>query len=324
MKKIIKTFALTFVFASPVFAGEPVKVSTATFQPEKYVMNIKSFGKAKDLNSVEISSVSNKEVVFIKKVGDKIEKGELLVKLELENLREELKFAELKVEELKLLLKSKEKLFNKGNVSEYEVVQSRTNLASAQSNLRAMREKLADREVLSPVSGEVVAVYKNIGEYTDSEILLEVSSLTNKVGAQVLSKYSRKIKSGSNVKFETVDGLFYEGVVGFVSPKVNLNNTVDVEVELFQKIKPNMSGDLVFGLVPLDAIKIPSSALVINNGSDLYVFENDQGKAKMHKVDVINFVDDHVVVKPFVNKKIDIVTAGQYYLEDGIKIETRK
>lgn len=324
MKKIIKTFALTFVFASSVFAGEAVKVSTQIFEPEKYVMNIKAFGVAKDLNGVEISSISNKEIIFIKSVGDKVERGDLLVQLELENLKEEISFAELKVKELQLLFKSKEKLFNKGNVSEYELMQSRTNLASAQSSLKGMKEMLSDREVLSPVSGEVVAVYKNVGEYTNSEALLELSSLTNKVAAQVLSKYSNRIAGGSSVKFETVDGLSYSGRVGFISPKVNPNNTIDLEVNLNKKIKPNMSGDLVFELMPLDIIKIPSSALVIDGGSNLYVFENNQGKARRHKIEVVNFVDDHVALKPFVNRKVEIVTAGQYYLEDGLKIETEK
>jgi RND family efflux transporter MFP subunit len=156
--------------ARPDVAPVAVQAQTVRVAPASWVRNFKSYGLVTPAEEYEIGveiSATVKEVLF--REGDKVQVGDVLLKLDEKKLKLKLEGASANVEEAranhqqaKSMHERNRPIYQSGVISEQSFLQSEANFKAAEANLRRAisaydiaRQELADTEVKSPVNGVV-------------------------------------------------------------------------------------------------------------------------------------------------------------------------
>jgi RND family efflux transporter MFP subunit len=290
-------------------------------------------------------------------VGDRVNKGELVVRLDRRELEEEvreaqaslkvsqatLKGKEAELEDLRRKLKRAETLAGKNFISRQEVdtlesqVQSamaeveltKAQIAQMTARVDNARIRLAETRVPSPFAGYVGRRHVDPGAMVNpaTPIVSIVDISRVKVVLPVVEKDYGKIRPGSpaNLTVDAYPGREFSGKVARLSPVLNQDTrTAEVEVELpnpQELLKPGMFAKVeIVTEKRQNVLLVPDVALVkANKGHAVYRI------AKGESVELVSVkpgVSDKgwVEVKGSLNPGDPIVTLGSSLLKDGQRV----
>lgn len=293
--------------------------------------------------SVVAFQTGGQVIEILKNVGDAVEAGDLLARLDPEPLRLRLASAQSEAVKARAAVTDGEskhsqqkQLFEKGYATRTNFESAlaslrgaRGDLGVAQSQLDIAKRDLAKSELRAPFSGviakrstdafEEVSAGQSIftlqteGEYevrvSLPETLINVVSLGDATG--VLIPLAR----------ETM----FPGVVSEISPLSEGVNAYPVTIKLLEtvdQLRPGMSAEALFEFptpggsegftVPIAALK----PLVGEEGGELFVF--NEGKLAVRKVRVVNVRDNALQIVGDIAAGDVIATAGVSLLYDGM------
>lgn len=307
MKKAIRVIIVLVIVAAAIIGYSLYKknqnkpewrldsVSNGTIREE-----VTASGTLNPSTKVEIGTeISGKILKLYKDFNDNVRRGELLAKLDTENLeaslesaRSDVTRAQISVQDAKIDLDLQNELFSKEMGTSYDrqkaqnrYDQALQSLANAQSSLKKAEKNLANAIITSPIDGIVIS--RNVEE--GQTVAASMSSPTLFIIADNLRKMQidadvdeadiGKIRVGEAVEF-TVDAFAGERFKGSVqqvrlSPNTNQNvvtYTVIISVDNPQlKLLPGMTANVTIVVQERENVsRIPETAIRFRPGKELW------------------------------------------------------
>jgi membrane fusion protein (multidrug efflux system) len=278
--------------------------------------------------------------------GQRVKKGDLLVKLDDSELRAQLAQSEARHELAKLNLARAENLRQTQSNTQADVDRSRSEFAAAVADLELLKVRLARTEIRAPFDGAAEARALSPGDYVNPQsvltILADLSRM--KIEFQVPERFLGKVGVGSkfvvlsrNDESAVRTSEKIEGEVYFVSSTIDrATRSSQVKGYLSQvppRMRPGMFANVELVLsVKKDALTVTEGAILTTPRGAQIIAVRDQGADK-----VADFVSvklglrsrGYVEIEPIAPAKLDdkqsVVASGvgALILFPGAKLEPR-
>ena len=323
-----------------------VEVQTFVLTPDEWAREIKSYGLISPAEEYEISTdVSATVVEVLFDEGQSVGAGDVLIRLDARQLKLELDQAQAGLEEAKAnhaqaksTHERNESIFEKRVISEQAFRQSEANLKAAEAHLHSAgaaldiaRERLADTELKSPVSGVVSDRSIDPGKTASPMSSLGVIQLQNslRVETYVSQKDINFLRIGMPVRIESpgVPSTIFEGVVGsLASSAEERTGNFEVRISLDNQeglLRDGMSAKVYFtGLTQSNVLALPRQALVDRNRRQLVFRVIDDVARRVEPV--VGVGNAHAVpVLQGLGAGDEIIVSNLRLITDGQKIRRK-
>lgn len=184
---------------APKPGGGPVTVKVQVMQPEPYSQQIRLSGSLVAGESVQLVTESAGKVVFLDlKEGQSVSKGQLLLRLNNDDLQAQLRKQEVLLIELKQREMRQAALLDQKGISEQEYERVATELASLEADVAITKAQIAKTEIRAPFSGRVGIRYISEGAYVspNTRIADLVDDRNMYVDFGIPEKYASRIRNG--------------------------------------------------------------------------------------------------------------------------------
>ncbi len=318
----------------------PVVVRTMKPKLANFHLTLTGLGLIKSSVDFNVTTKISGRVLYIKNIGDRVKKGDIVVKLDdtqtralLDKARSELRSLKSKLSALELTLKNmllthrrtKELLSVKGaSIEQYqkeedEIASLKSQIRSTKSQITAVKSNINHLETLltysvikSPIDGVVSKKLANVGDVAMPGKPL--CSISAKGGKYLLLRLPDDIKP---------KGVIFEGKFHKV---VSLNSTFNGLNEYKADVKTNLNTNtrVEVGIVIFkgQAIKLPFDAVLSDDGKD-YVFVVNGNKAIPKQIKVLASGEEGLAVldKSLLGKELVLAKPDIFIkLRGGVQI----
>lgn len=254
------------------------------------------------------------EAIFVD-IGDQVEAGQLLAKLDDTEMRSQLIALAAKVDELIAQLKYSENLLKKNStlqiIAETEidalvknVSVARARLAQAKANFQQAKIRLSYTDIIAPIAGTIASVSTNQGEtvaasFAAPTFLTIVDLQRLEIQAYVDEADIGQIRLQQTVSFnvDTYSQVEFHGTVRTIYPKAEIVNNVvnyiviiDIEIQPDYLLRPEMTTRTQFVSASKEnALTIPRTALLSENGIyNIVLSQNEIWKKQAVSLGLVN------------------------------------
>ena len=297
-----------------------VPVVTFRAQVMTFRDRVEALGTLRSNESVALTAVVTDKIIAIEfEDGDRVEKGQILVKMTTAEETALLQEARSTLEEAKLQYERSKSLTNRRLTPETVLDQRRRDFQTAAARVAAMEARLSDRILRAPFSGRIGLRTVSIGTLVNpGDVIARIEDdSVMKLDFSVPSTFIATLKPGLEIRAKA-RGFGKEEFRGTVA---NIDNRVDEITRTIRvrAIIPNPDRRLVPGLLmnielyknPREAIAIKEEALV-PIGTDTYVFVVDKEKmiAERRRIET-------GTRRPGLVEVISGIKAGETLVSDG-------
>ena len=305
-----------------------VKVKTIT--TENFTESYNISGVVKPIEEATISAVEGGLITHLAvDKGSRVGRGQVLIRLRKDTEYATYQQALAQFELAKSNYERGERLFNDGVTTEQNFTNAKLNLEIAEKTVEVTRQRLQNAVVRSPINGIVDQKYMNRGETSGpgSPILKIVNVSKVKITTGIPERYLPEISIGTpvNITFDVLPGEEYNGKINYISPTIStVNRTFEIEVILDNqngKLKPEMSANLSVQRFSVDNAVVLPQSLIIDLGTEKYVFVYVNGIAKRRTVTLGGYNGNNVLVTSGLNPGDTMIVEGFQSLADDDKVK---
>jgi membrane fusion protein, multidrug efflux system len=335
--------AIVIVFPKLV----PVLSSMEIFTPEEEVVvmqadavvvqgelldnKISSTGNVRAIQEVELSTeVSGKVIGLHINEGSEVERGELLVKVNDNDLQAEKTRLESNIEMMEETQARQQQLFERGGVTQEDYDNTLMQLNNLHAELASVEAQIERTEVRAPFNGIVGLTYISDGAYvTPSTRIASLQDMNSvRIDFSVPERYSASVMSGNEIRFEVqgVDSVFTGEVIAS-EPQID-PRTRTLQVRALAGNEEGLLNPGSFANVELilttyeDAIMVPSVSLIPDAGTyKVLIVEN--GTAREQIVYTGMRTRNHVQILNGLAPGDTVLVSGLLQVNDGEKVEIR-
>ena len=297
-----------------------VKVALVTSEEVPQTIRLATTVEAKVKNNIIPSSSLRIDKILVE-VGDNVTEGQKLVMLDASNLEQ----LRMQVENQRVEYSRIEELYKVGGASKSQLDAAKTSL---DVNERALKNRLENTVLTSPISGVVSARNYDNGDMYGANPILVVEQITPvKMKINVSEQYYSKIKEGTNVElqFQTYGDEIFNGKVSIVYPTIDAaTHTFGVEITLAnndRRVRPGMFGNATINFGTAQHVVVPDAAVIKQAGSgDYYVYTYKDGKVSYDKVELGKRMGNRYELVSGIENNSFVVTAGQATLANGMEV----
>ncbi len=298
----------------------------------KRFVEVQGVVESDDIVSVT-SEVGGRIIVYRVKEGQYVKKGQLLAKVDLEQIDKQeaelSKSLELAVE----LYERQSRLWKQNIGSEVQYLQAKNNKERIEKTMETMRFQKRKANVYAPISGVVDKEFLKLGDLAapGMPIVQIINTKKVKVVANVPESYLGKVKSGEKVtiKFPALDQTTTARVSQLGRTINPANRTFEVEVELPNKsgvLKPNLlSLMLINDFSTTNSVVIPIDLVQQEVSGKQFVYtvveDPDGPVAKKTYVEIGESYEGEVVITNGLTGSETLITKGARNLSDGEFLE---
>jgi len=307
--------------AKPADAKPQVKIADVETrlvpQTETYTATVESDVK----NNIAPNTPYRIEKIYVE-VGDRVQKGQMLVQLDASNLRQ----LQLQIENQKIEFNRTEQLYTVGGASkaEYDNVKTQLDILSTQ-----YRQLVQNTQLTAPISGIVTARNYDNGDMYSGTPILTIEQLNPvKMLIYVSETYYKNVMVGQpvDIALDAYEGDVFAGKVSIVYPTIDkTTHTFPVEVTVAnsnQKVRPGMFARATISFDEIERVMIPDMALVKQVGAgDRYVYTYKDGKVSYDKVIIGRHMGEQYEVVSGLEPGSQVVIAGMSRLANGREVE---
>jgi RND family efflux transporter MFP subunit len=305
-----------------------VEVTALTTQNFAHYIDLQGKITTEELYYVTPRGMGGQVKSIFVKAGDRVKKGQLLMKLEDGIVQQNIKQVESQLSFAKNIFQRQENLWKEGIGTEVQFLSAKNNVESLEKQLSLVKEQLSTTSVASQVSGVVDAVNIRVGEtFVGSPMasinIVNPSSL--KAVVEVPENYVAKIRKGMPVVVMVPDiNQSFNTTISLVSETINVNSRSFIaECKLAGNplIKPNqISLVKILDHEAKNAIVVPVETIQTDeNGKYVYIMEDAKGKtiARKKNVTIGEFYDELIEVNSGLAAGEKLITKGFQGLYDG-------
>jgi membrane fusion protein, multidrug efflux system len=260
--------------------------------------------------------------------GKSVTKGQLLIKLNDEDLQAQVKKLNAQMQLAQQSEQRLRKLLDIKGVSqdEYDVVTNQMN--NIRADLEFTQAQIAKTELKAPFSGVIGLRNVSLGSYINAQSQVANIQVLNpvKVDFTVPEKYTNQVQIGENIAFTTEGSL--EHFVGKVYAMDNQIDPISRSLKIRAtaqnpsgKLKPGAFVKVDFSLKEIgNAMMIPTEAIVpILKGQQVFVSKD--GKAKAIVVEVGIRTDSKIQILSGIQVGDTIITSGLMGMKPDTKVK---
>ena len=272
------------------------------------------------------SSVSGIIDEILVKVGDRVSKGQLLVKMDpTQYTTTKLTYANLGVEMSRM-----EALKAAGSISQQIYDQTKTQYEQVKEQL-ALYE--SNTFVRADFAGVISAKNFENGELCAGQPILQLTQINKlKAFVNVQENYFPYLKKGMKLKItsEIYPDKVFEAIIETVFPTIDpSSHTFSVRIQIpnaSETLRPGMYVSTSISVGKVKGMLVPyQSVLKLIGSNERYVFVNDGGKAKRITVTLGKRFDRDVeIISDELKEGDELIVVGQGRLVDGVKLEIVK
>jgi membrane fusion protein, multidrug efflux system len=309
----------------------PIDVNAVIAVPHELENKIFTTGNILANEEVEIRAEIPGRIISINfQEGSLVRKGDLLVKINDDELQAQLK--KLKLDE-KLATEDvyrKEKLLEIKAVSQEELDISNNQLGIIQAEIELTRAQLEKTGIYAPFSGRIGLRYASPGGYISSSMLIARMQQTDpvKIEFSVPEKYIKEIKDNTEIQFIVAgtDSTF-TGIIYAIEPRIDPSTRAFSVRASCQNpgsiLTPGAFAkvNIILEKIP-DAIVLPSDAFIPDiRGEKVFVCRN--GKAVAIYVSTGIHTENDVQVVEGINPMDTVITSGLLQMRDQMSVKAR-
>lgn len=275
-------------------------------------------------------------------VGDRVKKGQVLVRLNDASVQSELAAQRAVVADVQAQLADAKanadrarQLDKTGAISASQIEQfltlektAKARLDAAIARQRSDEIRLGNARIVAPEDGVVTAKTAAVGAVVQPgvELFRLIKGGRVEFRAEVPASELGKIRVKQAVQVDAGPGLVADGTVRVIGPTVDAqtrNALVYIDLPINSPIKAGMYAKGRFDLGGSQAITVPAASVVRRDGFDVVFVVGQDRKAKLTKVEVGSRTADRVEVKG-VGTDTRVVTTGAGFVNDGdlVRIES--
>ena len=257
--------------------------------------------------------------------GDRVEEGEVLVRLDKEELALRMEQVEVALAQARTVYERTKTLHQRALVSEEELEAARHQLDNAKVDLKEARLNLDYADIRAPISGVVMlrSVEKGDMVRLNQEIFAVADMEPLLARIHIPEKRMHQIRHGQEARI-IIDSLPekpFTGTVRMISPRVDpQSGTVKVTLEIPAAdglLKPGMFASVqIVTARHLQALIIPKKALILETDED-DVFTLNEGVARRVRIELGFTEGDQIEALDGLAEGDQVITVGQEGLKDG-------
>lgn len=332
-------------------AARSAKVKLVSVKPVvnmdfKHFIDLQGKVDAENISFITPRGMAGQVKAMFVKQGDRVRKGQLLLKLDDAIMRQQVLAAQQQLEGIKTQLgfakniyQRQKNLWDKGIGTEVQLITAKTNMESLENQLTAAREqmKVAQEQlntsnVYSDVDGIADQVNVKVGEtFTGANQIKIVNTSNLKVVTNVPENYIGRIKTGNQVEITITDvNKKLNSAVSLISQSVDPTTrgfVVESKIPTDPLLKPNQSAVIrIMDYFVPNAIVIPVNVVQSDeSGKYVYVMEaagKDRFVAKKKSITIGEAYGEWVEVKSGLNPGEQLITEAYQNLYEGQLIST--
>ena len=309
--------------------GGPAKVVTQQVELQHIVDEIDALGTARANESVEIQPrISSLIETVVFKEGQYVDKGEVLIRLEDNEILAGLALAEANLEESRSLYNRSQSLADTQAISASNLEQLLAQVRVNEAQVEAAKARLNNTVIRAPFSGRVGLRRISPGSFVNTSTIIttldDVSQI--KLDFSVPETFLTALSEGMNISAESLvypDRVF-NGTVASIDTRLDpVSRAIQVRA-----IIPNEDGLLKPGMfmsVDLkrdrgDLVVAPEQAIV-PEGSNQYVFVVADGVAEKRIVQLGRRIPGFVAIASGLEAGESVITEGTHKVRDGSAVE---
>ena len=301
---------------------EPVAMRDVIFLP----------GETEASEDVKVAANTAGRVDWIgPREGQKVNKGDLLVKIDVSALKASRDHAEAAYKLADDLYQRRRRLYDNKIIAREELDQSETQRTLALTDLEQIKVRYNHGFPKSPITGIVNHLYLDEGEYADiGKPIVDIVNIDKiKINVRVPELDVRFVKKGqpTPVKIDAFPDRTIIGTVDFVSFKADPATKTFLVRSVIDNsdhdIRPGMIGRVAFvRRVIADAFAAPLFALV-DKGGERIVFVEKDGVAESRTISIGVIEADRVQITSGLTAGDHLIVKGHTEVEDGMKVVVR-
>lgn len=263
-----------------------VLVTTTKVQRKDFRHFVEIQGSVKSDDLVTASAeVPGRIIQLTVKEGQRVHRGQLIAKLDGEQLDKQIAELEKSLELAKDVYSRQKRLWDQNIGSEMQYLRAKNEKERLEKSLETLQFQLTKLKVVAPIAGVIDAVNLKSGELASPglPIVTILNTRNVKVVASVPENYLRAVRKGAKVrvKFPALT-LEKEARVSRIGSTINPSNrTFEVEVNMINKnglLKPNLLAVMVINdLSESDVIVVPMVLIQQDVEGKNYVFIKEEG-----------------------------------------------
>lgn len=269
--------------------GAPVTVTNLQVE----VKLVGTFEAPEDVNI--LTEVSGEVLEMPVREGARVEKGDLLVRLDDARITARLKEARSRLSLAEATFKRTRTLRESQSISEQEFDEAQAAVDQAEASIEVLEEELEDTRIHAPMAGTAGERMVSPGQVVQvgEELMRLVQTDPLEIRFEVPERSLSAVEPGLKVEVTTdaYPGETFEGEVVYLAPELRrTTRTLPVKAEVSNgdgRLKPGMFGNV--GLVVReikDAMFVPESAVQQRGTSTMVMVRDAYGRAEMRTVTV--------------------------------------
>jgi membrane fusion protein (multidrug efflux system) len=305
-----------------------VPIEVATVERRDISSYIETNGTLEAENEVDVLARTVGQIVALEvEEGMRVRRGDLLAKLEQDDIGAQLEISRVELDEAELTYQRAQKLQDANLISEEEFVQAKTAFESARAQYERNRIQFDYTEIRAPFGGWVVTRYVDLGQtVTVNQPMFRISDFTPllcpiRVPERELPKL--RPRQSAYLTVEAWPGRRFLASVLRISPVIDATTgtvKVTLDVDPLDLLRPGMFARVFLETdVHEDTLVIPKAALSLESiGDTVYVAES--GKAVRREIRLGFSEGDHVEVLEGLAEGDRVVVVGQDGLSQGTPV----
>ena len=309
-----------------------IPVSVITVQPETVRDVIFLPGTTEAWQDVQVAADTAGRIEWIgPHEGERVNKGDLLIKIDVSALKAALDHAEAQFQLADDLYQRRRRLYERKIIAKEELDQSATQRKLAATDLEQIKVKYNHGFPRSPISGLINHLYVDAGEFIDTgKPIADIVNIDRiKINVRVPELDVRFVLEGQKtpVQIDAFPERTLIGVVDFVAFKADTATKTFLVRSLIENpsadIRPGMIGRVAFvRRVVADALMAPLFALVDKGGERLVFVEKD-GMAQSRTATIGVIEGDRVQITSGLSPGDHLIVKGHTEVEDGMKVSVQ-
>ena len=344
-KDIAKQDTSASVMAKPkLVALTPIK--TEDF---KHYLDLQGSVDAKNISYITPSGQPGQIKAIYVKQGDKVHKGQLILKLDdavarenVNAVKQQLGSVQAQLDLAKSVYQRQSNLWAQHIGTEVQLLQAKTNVETLQNQLKAIQAQVATAQeqanqsnVYSNVNGTVDDITAHVGETFNGNPLAGgyikiVNDTDLKITVTVPENYAGKVTKGTKVIVKMPDiNKTFNSEISFISEAIGATTrgfTAEIKVPKGMDLRPNQIAQVnILDYTAPNSIAIPVNTLQTGeNGKFVLVAakEGDKMVAKKRDVVIGQLYGDKIEIKSGLQPGDQLITDGFQGLFDGQPITT--
>ncbi|ALP52957.1 hypothetical protein Tel_07200 [Candidatus Tenderia electrophaga] len=303
-----------------------VRVQVSSAEPMASRLNLQGQTVADRKVTLRAETHGVVEAVLVER-GVRVQAGELLVRLAMEDRRAKLVQAKALLDQRQAEYEAAQRLQEGGFQAQTALARAKAEVAAARAAVELAQLEIERVSIHAPIAGIVNQRHLDVGDFVDrGEPVATIVDLDPiRIVGQVSERFLDQIHRGSAGEVRLLDGRTVTGTVSYVGAvAAEPTRTFPVELEI-----PNPDGRIIEGVTAELALpirqarahRVPPSVLTLSDNGALGVKAvSDASRVVFHEVKVLGDSPEGIWLGGLPDE-IHLITVGQEYVLSGQRVD---